>query len=359
MAEITKSVGTATRDYSTITLWEADLDDDTPYDAGDAALGELYDDSAFDESCIINDGGTLGLISVTLTAATGEAHDGTAGTGARLVMTANRSTILGDFSDQTMPIDMSFFEYDVTDQDPNGSVVSVDYSSTLRSCLVHDFIDGNSASTGIKFISENSDHAGAILNDVVYNCASDSDLSVCYGIDQSDNTPDGNIFIRNNTVFNVTNAGTASAFGIGLVDDANVFIQNNISTDSDDGDYQNAAPSNATLDHNLASDTTASGTGSLDSKAAADQFVSTTGGSEDLHLKAGADAIDVATDFVTTPTHVNIDINGRDRDAEADTWDMGAHELVAAPADDPSADTILFTLGQTQPRFDPTEVMGY
>jgi len=90
------------------------------------------------------------------------------------------------------------------------------------------------------------------------------------------------------------------------------------------------SPSNATIDHNLASDTTASGTGSLDSKTAANQFVSTTGGSEDLHLKSGADAIDAGTDLGTTPSGVEIDIDGRDRDAEGDTWDMGAHELVAA-----------------------------
>jgi len=80
----------------------------------------------------------------------------------------------------------------------------------------------------------------------------------------------------------------------------------------------------------LTSDATADGTGSLTNKTSANQFVSTVGGSEDLHLKAGADAIDAGTDLVTTPTGVNIDIDGRDRDAEGDTWDIGAHEYVSA-----------------------------
>jgi hypothetical protein len=79
----------------------------------------------------------------------------------------------------------------------------------------------------------------------------------------------------------------------------------------------------------MASDTTASGTGSLDSKAATDQFVSTIEGSEDLHLKSGADAIDAGTDLGTTPTEVNFDIDNRDRDAEDDTWDMGADEFIS------------------------------
>ena len=87
------------------------------------------------------------------------------------------------------------------------------------------------------------------------------------------------------------------------------------------------------MDHNLASDATASGTGSLDSKLSADQFVSTTGGSEDLHLKDGADAINAGTDLGTTPSGVEIDIDGRDRDAEGDVWDMGAAELVVVSED--------------------------
>ena len=98
-------------------------------------------------------------------------------------------------------------------------------------------------------------------------------------------------------------------------------------------DYSVASPANATVDHNLASDTTASGTGSLDSKTSANQYVSTTDGSEDYHLKAGADAIDAGVDKGTTPSGVEIDIDNRDRDAQGDTWDMGADEFVAAVDD--------------------------
>ena len=67
----------------------------------------------------------------------------------------------------------------------------------------------------------------------------------------------------------------------------------------------------------------------MESEPSGDQFVSTTGGSEDLHLKAGADAIDAGTDLGTSPDGVEIDIDGRDRDAEGDTWDIGADEYEA------------------------------
>jgi hypothetical protein len=85
-ATVTKTIGTSSRDYSTIQLWEDDLDDGTSaandataYQNGDDAIGEMYDDTAFDESVTIDGGGTVGLNSIKLTVPVGERHDGTAG----------------------------------------------------------------------------------------------------------------------------------------------------------------------------------------------------------------------------------------------------------------------------------------
>jgi hypothetical protein len=84
----------------------------------------------------------------------------------------------------------------------------------------------------------------------------------------------------------------------------------------------------------MSSDDTADddgGSGHVLSVTTANQFVSTVGGSEDLHLKAGSDCIGVGTDLATTPTDVNIDINGANRDALAATvWDIGAHQYEQA-----------------------------
>ena len=57
-------------------------------------------------------------------------------------------------------------------------------------------------------------------------------------------------------------------------------------------------------------------------------FVSTTGDSEDLHISSDSHCIDAGVDLGTT-NGVEIDINGRNRDSQGDTWDIGAHEFVA------------------------------
>ena len=48
MPTITKSIGTDSRDYSTIAAWEADLANSAIYSSGDEAVGECYNDSTFD-----------------------------------------------------------------------------------------------------------------------------------------------------------------------------------------------------------------------------------------------------------------------------------------------------------------------
>jgi hypothetical protein len=50
MPTITKTIGTAGRDYSTISAWEADLDNGAIYTAADDAVGECYNDSTFTNS---------------------------------------------------------------------------------------------------------------------------------------------------------------------------------------------------------------------------------------------------------------------------------------------------------------------
>ena len=69
-------------------------------------------------------------------------------------------------------------------------------------------------------------------------------------------------------------------------------------------------------------------------------FVSTTAGSEDLHITADSVCVDAGTDLGTAGGS-QTDINGRDRDASADTWDIGAHEFVA-DADTTASAFLLF-----------------
>jgi len=320
LATITKSIGASGKDYTTITLWEADLDNDTPYDAGDVAVGECYNE-VYGENVGINGGPTLGLTSVTLSVAAGERHDGTEGTGAR-----NLSAIPINIANDICTVE--WLECDGNGAATNGLVVRTYVAAGgafFKNMIIHDASAGGSCSGigGKDFTA---------MNCIVYDIISTLDDAFGIGYGFATGTL---IKIYNCTVMNINAGPDAGDTGYcyQYSDNAGVVFQNCIGVDpagNVNACYSLGSPLNATMDHNLSSDTSASGTGSLIEKASANQFVSTVGGSEDLHLKAGADAIDAGVDLVTTPTGVNIDINGRDRDVLGDIWDMGAHEFVAA-----------------------------
>ena len=333
MATVTKSIGASGKDYTTIVLWEADLDNGTPYDAGDIAVGECYNE-VYDEVVDLDGGGTLRLNSIILSVASGERHDGTAGTGARIVRSGSSTDII-NVTLLSVPKTVKWIEINAGGNAVGMSVVNVGalggVQGLVGNLLVHDALNvGNLSPTGISFDSVDVD----IFNCIVYDIASNYSGTVTSGI-RSLGTGTRVRRAFNITIHNIhhDHVSTGTAYCVEFADDTEITIQNIIATDPSGPTtatcYKQSSPSNAIVDHNLSSDATASGTGSLINKASANQFVSTVGGSEDLHLKAGADAIDAGVDLVTTPTGVNIDINGRDRDALGDIWDMGAHEFVA------------------------------
>ena len=78
-------------------------------------------------------------------------------------------------------------------------------------------------------------------------------------------------------------------------------------------------------DYHRSSDATADdngGTGHLINRPATNEFVSIAGGSEDLHLKTGAFAIDNGTDL---STQFGTDIDGGIRTVP---WDIGADDIL-------------------------------
>jgi len=332
MATVTKSIGTTARDYSTITLWEAALGG-AAGGAGNDAVGECYDDSDFTESVTVDDSTPD---SVVLSVASGERHDGTAkavgGSGARN---------LGAYSINLNNGALTTIEW--MDLDGNGGsvfellIVNSSQHSFLhvaKNLIVHDKTI-NHTSKGIK-----SQSTADILNNIVYDIASAHTSNDLHAIWANSGLDSRAQRVCNNTLYNTTGngAGSGVCYGIHTQDIANHICSNNISMQTTGGsgtvqDYTlgAGAPTNSTAQTNMDEDGTAPGSDPQASKTVGDQFVSTTGGSEDLHLKSGSDAIDNGTDLTTSPTGVNIDINGRDRDVEGDTWDIGAHELVAAP----------------------------
>lgn len=330
MAIVTKTIGTTGRDYSTMTLWEADLDDSGIYNSGDDAVGECYNDTAFSESPIISGGGTVGLNSVKLTVAPDERHDGKAGSGVNVAG--------GIEVAHTLDTTIEWLEIKTGN---GGTLVLTSGSSGSSTPIVHiKWIIGHDVSVSSdegEAIGGGSVHPYELLNSIVYDIVSTrAGSNETYGI----KTPVGSrgCNILNCTIHKVerNNAGSsADVFCYHFEGTTNKVIQNCCGTDAGGTatgtieDFDTAG-SPATEDHNLSSDASATGTGSLTSKAASNQFVSITDGSEDFHLVTGADAKDTGIDLGTTPTDVQFDIDDRDRDAQGDTWDMGAEEFAAA-----------------------------
>ena len=321
MATVTKSIGTSSRDYSTITAWEADLDNTLVYVSGDDAVGECYNDSTFNEGVTINGGGTVGLSSITLTVADGEKHDGTAGTGVELDLS---SWVGLQIYRTTMDCIIEWLEVTSSVSSSEQTAIQVEQdSSTIISGLKNMIIHDAQTSSNAGRIIRDDGSLGHMFNIIAYNLySSGNSLTVFY--DPSN---------RANYYYNVTihNCGTISPGGagnsIGIVARSATRIKNTLCTDmltAGAGSATSWGTSGTEYVTNATTDTA----GDITGVVAADTYVSTVGGAEDLHLKAGSDAIGAGTDLGTTPNGVQYDIDGRDRDAEGDTWSIGADQFV-------------------------------
>jgi hypothetical protein len=320
-----------------MTDWESELDNTPLYSSGIDALGECYNDAAFDESVTIDGGLTVGLNTFTLTAATGEQHDGTEGTGVRIVNGATSSGITLSVSSVW---DSNFITISDIEIDRNGygiannkrMVTAIDRSYLFRMILHGSLDTSNGTGVCVSGFQKFSSVANCIIYDLKSTAINDEKI---FGINM------GRVgfasYCYNNTVFDLNTTSTDAGCIIRGITNAAGSVSNNISMDCTAGGGTAEDFSGTQTGNNLSSDSTASGTGSLTSKTAANQFVSTTAGSEDLHLKSGADAIGAGTDLGTTPDGVNIDIDGFDRNSIGVTWDIGADQFVTAVSNISSA----------------------
>jgi hypothetical protein len=294
----------------------------------------------------VDGGSTVGLNSITLTVPASERHDGTAGTGARIVRSGGSENPTIRMQSANINMTIEWLEIDGGGGSRNGGVsfdkgsggtATTDFATKL---IIHDY-SGGKARYGLGNTNRGqSTGAMNFLNNIIYDITVSSNNAV-YGIDTAVSGANENIM--NNSIFNIINnssTGNPNASGIDAANSSNKVVKNNIAAEvggSSSGTLVDFSFGGANVDSetNLSSDDTADdagGSGHVISygtcSSASDIFVSTTGGSEDFHLKSGSCAIDVGTDLGTSPTGVNFDIDNRDRDAEGDTWDIGADELV-------------------------------
>ena len=140
--------------------------------------------------------------------------------------------------------------------------------------------------------------------------------------------------VENCTIFGMNGKGVDERHGL-------VSAVNTISM----GNREDFAIRRGAQSHNISSDRTAAGDGSMAFLKPIDQFVSIDPGAEDFHLRDTSGAVDTGMNLAAAPAPVNslarttvapatddglIDIDGTDR-AEEDAWDIGADEVESGP----------------------------
>jgi hypothetical protein len=334
-------------DYATPRAWAADLDDASIYSNNDDAIGAIAVNEKYDETLGLDcNGDNVTLSSIKLTVLSAVRHDGTAGSGAGLRWTSSSSaggstaasqwiylaspniTIEWLECDGTAAASSSLQLYFFSGWDDVGNI-------HIRNNLLYglDQKGGGIVCRGIRLETPSGTVVGtsSILNNIVYDIhpstPSGGDVVGIYAIGgRAENA----IYLYNNTVHHIVGTGTASGlsgFGRGIQSSSHTYVTNNIVSDvtapvTADDFYGNE---HADSDYNLSTDSTAPGSNSVTSATLADIYESATG-TINLHLKSGSPAIDAGTDLGTSPTGVNIDIDGRNRDTEGDTWSIGADQ---------------------------------
>ena len=352
MATVTKTIGATGRHYSTITAWEADLDNDTPYDAGDDAVGECYDDADFDmqNDFTLNGGATLGLASVKLTVAEGERHDGTAGTGVRVYTSTTTKYKWLPMPPNTTKYSLiiEWIEFDACDEGSGSNIMtgnsqtSSSYVTLVRNCIFHN--------AEYRWISSTSRDM-RIQNNIFYNCGINMNNYQTIGIYLRNHYSGGGLY--NNTMHYIRSGSTSSYAKLrhlyNMVNTTDTRIINNLATGYDlpnssstqkygfyspasktpynntDRYKNNADEGESAITYML--DGTAGSSACVTGVTPANIYQSTTYGSEDLRLKSNTEILGSGVD-VGTSDNLSIDIEGYDRD-NASAWDIGADQFVA------------------------------
>ncbi len=276
---ITKTIGTNSRDYSTISLWEADLDNASVYMEGDVVVGECYNDSTFGPFTI-NGGDTIGVNTITLKAAAGEAHDGTAGTGVKVETTANwqRAVFLGS-NGYTTPIKIEGIEIVQAHNVATSGIVAINqyaHNKVVTKCIIHS-----------TYRTENNSFVGVntgfwycfISNNVIYN--------VRYGLTGN------NYYTGSKYVNNTINSNDGYALSTREANISKNTIKNNLlfrRNGLESHTIQGSNPSTtANWDSNMVQNGTMLGANPYTDVSIDNMFISTVVGSEDYHLRSQFD----------------------------------------------------------------------
>ncbi len=343
MTTITKTIGSA-GDYATPALAAAAFNAGTVSGAssGDDIVFSIIDNVAFDSLFLITANPT-GYASYLLTVDASVRHNGTAGSGARIAIS---TTVVSACSDSVGALNGTIEWLEITTSGSGkwnagwnlyNATYSASHIKTIRHCLIH----RSNANSGTPFrtvgIGNPSISSGnavvnlTVHNNVVWNIKSGTTV-YCLGIGAT--AAAANFLCHNNTVhdIDVTGGTAGTAYGIRVENSANHKCSNNVATKI--GTNTTAGTKAAFTGNggstvgtcNAAEDTSAFGSVQYDSESYADLFVDADAG--DFTPSSSGVLFEGGTDLGTTPTNVNLDLTGRDREALADTWSVGAPSLI-------------------------------
>lgn len=348
------------RAFSTLTAFEGlvEATDDLYWGASDDVVALCYADSTFVGDSRVYFDNKQSLSSVSITAASGERHSGTHVENSHVVIkpTANAGHNNGIIDVNIDNFLIQFIDIDLDGLDSRNTNKAIVLRGTndecvIRNNLIHDK-GGNPGDTGpfaihVVGAGASSDNMH-ITNNIIYNFVETSNDSAAAMLL---NLWAGTVHVYNNTVYNIQSQGsTKVAVGIRVATPTGSVgnVKNNIvaglvSAASNgeiayDHGVRNAGNGTFNESHNLSDDTSATaydaaGTGSLINQTLSDiAFVSTTGGSEDLHLDTDSVAIGAGVD-VGTATGVNIDV---DEQTMSGDRSMGADFVSSADTGSPA-----------------------
>jgi hypothetical protein len=336
-ATVTKTIKASGGDYATPALAAAAWNAGTISGAvaGDDIVFTIDDATRFASTFQLTANPT-NYASVRLTTSVGSRHNGTPGSGGGLAPTTGTSGHIVHINMSTNPVPAVIEWLEITTN--GGKWNSGVYFQTIISSGAHvcrnNLIYNNGQPTaadcpGIRVTGSATD----VHNNLIANWKSQS-TAAAYGIWISAGTGAVTRRLQNNTIYDIDCSGSGTCRGVASVGTTftlqnNVIVKVGTSTSGTKECIGGSVP--ATRGYNATSDTTATGTGVITSIVEADTFSNS--GSNDFRPKNSASIYQTGIDLVTTPSGVEIDLKGFDRDTSGLAWSIGAYQEGSTPAD--------------------------
>ena len=333
---VVKSIGTGVgRQYSTIADWETGESGDL-VTAQEIRVGKLFKDSEFDLTAqiLINGATTNSSYYMQLTVAESDRHTGIAGTGVVIDGQTESGAIgFSCFNIRDNYTVVEWIEAKRCRGSGSGASIQITDDGTnrtdgilIQNVIIHDFDDTGFTIRGIGWANITvGSQSNIIRNCIIY----DGDRA---GIQGDSANTDGVTATIENCSIDGSNIMLAGIYEDGnscaAPADVAFTVRNTIVMNTTTEDYDDSTPAPdewcGSREYSISEDASADddgGTGNLVSKTYSGQFVNTSTGFENLHLKAGSDAIDNGT----AGTNFAYDIDSEARPQLA-AWDIGADE---------------------------------